>query len=173
MERTLNYEIRPAHAYTSSAEKVLQSLERTTDHLQRKVHRLLRNYGLTPTQYSALRALRDGPAGGMTCTDLGTRLVSVDPDITRLLDRLAKQKVVRRRRDARDRRIVLTEITKEGVDLLATIGPLMEAHVRALFEHMAPQRVESLIDLLDQARESPAEDAPSFAAASSIQARAV
>ncbi len=174
MERALNYEIRLAHGVTSPAEKALLNLERATDHLQRKVHRLLRSHGLTSTQYSALRVLRDGSPGGMTCTDLGHQLVSIDPDITRLLDRLAKQKLVRRRRDVRDRRIVLTEITSEGVDLLTNIGPLMEAHVRNLFAHMTPQRVDILIDLLEQVRESAVEDADALPAPPEIQqARAV
>jgi DNA-binding MarR family transcriptional regulator len=139
----------------SSAELVLLGLERTTDQLRREIHLLLRTFGLTSTQFNALRILQSGEPGGLTCSGLGNRLVSTDPDITRLLDRLAKQGLVRRRRDLHDRRVVLTEITEAGVGLLDTIAPQLDARVRALFAHMPQHRLEELIELLEEARRFP------------------
>lgn len=146
------HELKQMQSFASPAEKALLNLERTTDHFRRELHVLLREYGLTATQYNALRILNSGDPGGLACSDLASHLVSADPDITRLLDRLAKQKLVRRRRDVRDRRIVLTEITEEGGKLLAVIAPIMDARIRDLFQHLAPQRLEMLIDLLEEAR---------------------
>jgi DNA-binding MarR family transcriptional regulator len=86
---------------------------------------------------------------------LGSRLAGTDPDITRLLDRLAKQRLVRRRRDMRDRRAVLTEINEEGRLLVESVIPSLESRIRELFEHMAPARLQLLIDLLDEAVKPP------------------
>jgi DNA-binding MarR family transcriptional regulator len=72
-----------------------------------------------------------------------------------LLDRLAKQRLVRRRRDMRDRRAVLTEITEEGRLLIESAIPSLESRIRELFEHMAPARLQLLIDLLDEAAKRP------------------
>jgi DNA-binding MarR family transcriptional regulator len=82
-------------------------------------------------------------------------LSGADPDITRLLDRLAKQGLVRRHRNTQDRRAVLTEITEEGTRLLAFVAPLLDARVQTLFGHMAEARLQLLIDLLNEAMPAP------------------
>jgi DNA-binding MarR family transcriptional regulator len=152
MRSVLKGEQRAAFSNDSLPEMALLALERTTDQLRREVHLLLRTFGLTSTQFNALRVLQSGEPGGLTCSGLGNRLISTDPDITRLLDRLAKQGLVRRRRDVRDRRVVLTEITDAGTALLQSIAPKLDARVRTLFAHMPQQRLEQLIELLGEVR---------------------
>ena len=152
MGKTLKLDITQTQPFAGSEEEAVLNLELTTDHFRREVHMVLRHYGLTSTQYNALRILRGMGPGGLTCSDLGSRLVSTDPDITRLLDRLAKQKLVRRRRDLRDRRVVLTEITEEGMQLVEIITPVLDAHIRGMMRHMPQDRLQLLIDLLAEAR---------------------
>jgi DNA-binding MarR family transcriptional regulator len=154
MRTMLKCEPKAAQSNDSLPELALLELERTTDQLRREIHLLLRNFGLTSTQFNALRILQCGDPGGLTCSGLGNRLISADPDITRLLDRLAKQGFVRRRRDGRDRRVVLTEITEEGTALLQSIAPQLDARVQTLFAHMPQQRLEQLIELLEETRRS-------------------
>jgi DNA-binding MarR family transcriptional regulator len=150
MERPPKYELAEFQLFANPAEKVLAKLERTTEHFQREIHLLLRSYGLTSTQYTVLRILASGAPGGLTCSEIGNRLVSTDPDITRLLDRLASQRFVRRQRDPRDRRAVLTQITEEGQRLLASIEPSLQQRLSGLFDHMAASRLHLLAELLDE-----------------------
>ena len=138
----------------SPAETALANIERTASHFRREIHLMLRAYGLTWTQYNVLRVLRDDRARGLTCSQLGSRLAAADPDVTRLLDRLAKQRLLRRRRDIRDRRSVVTEITPEGRQLLESIGLSLDARIRRLFDHIAPTRLQLLVELLEEARNS-------------------
>ena len=152
MGRTLKAEIKQTQPFASLEEEALLNMERTLDYLRRQVHQTLRPQGLTTTQYNALRILRGAGDEGLTCSELGSRLVSSDPDITRLLDRLAKQKMVRRRRDLRDRRVVLTEITEEGLRQLEIITPALDLRIRQILEHLGQERLERLIDLLEEAR---------------------
>jgi DNA-binding MarR family transcriptional regulator len=140
-------ELQPA----CTASVALASLERAADHLRRELHLLLRMHGMTTTQYNVLRILRTVDAGGLTCSELGNQLAGADPDITRLLDRMAKNGLVKRARDVHDRRAVLTEITEEGVRLLDVVAPLFDERIAMLFEHMAPARLALLIDLLNEA----------------------
>jgi DNA-binding MarR family transcriptional regulator len=123
---------------------------------------MLRRQGVTWTQYNVLRVLGDEASGGLTCSELGGRMAAADPDITRLLERLAKQRLVRRRRDLQDRRAVVTEITQEGRRLLESIALSLDAQIRGLFDHMAPARLQFLVELLDEARglQKPDELAP-------------
>jgi DNA-binding MarR family transcriptional regulator len=140
---------------SSTAADALATLERITDHLRRERHLLLRAHSLTTTQYNVLRILHcaelEGRHGGLTCSELGSRLAGADPDITRLLDRLAKHGLVRRRRAAEDRRAVLTEITEQGMRMLDSVAPLLDARIGTLFAHIAPERLQLLIELLNEA----------------------
>jgi DNA-binding MarR family transcriptional regulator len=129
----------------------LASLERITEYLRREIHLTLRVHGMTTAQYNVLQALRSGAPEGLTCSELGSRLSGADPDITRLLDRLAKQGLVRRHRNAQDRRAVLTEITEEGSHLLDFVAPLLDARIQALFGHISEARLQLLVDLLNEA----------------------
>lgn len=140
---------------SSSAADALATLERITDHLRRELHVLLRAHSMTTTQYNVLRILRcaelEGRHGGLTCSELGSRLAGADPDITRLLDRLAKHGLVIRRRDPQDRRAVLTEITEEGTRMLDSVAPLLDARIGTMFAHISPERLQLLIELLNEA----------------------
>lgn len=151
MEIPLQYEVDKVRPSSNPAEAALAKLDRVTERLRRELHLVLRTRGMTSTQYNVLRTLYSEGSGGLTCSKLGSRLAGTGPDITRLLDRLAKQRLVRRRRDMRDRRAVLTEITEEGRQLVESVIPLLENRIRGLFAHMAPARLQLLIDLLDEA----------------------
>lgn len=154
MGKALKYEIKQSQPFAGLEEEVVLNLECTNDHFRHQVQMVLRHFGLTSTQYSALRVLQQKGQGGMACTELGRCLISSDPDITRLLDRLAKQKLVRRRREFRDRRLVLTEISEEGMRLLETITPLLNKHMSEAFQHMQQHRLRLLVELLEEARHS-------------------
>src|SRR5579859_2851490 len=91
---------------------------RTTDMLSRRLAVLLKAEDLSATQYNVLRILRGAPEG-LPCGEVGNRMITRDPDITRLLDRLEKRGLIARSRDSQDRRMVMARITPEGLKLLA------------------------------------------------------
>ncbi len=79
-------------------------------------------------------------------------MITRDPDVTRLVDRLEKRGLVERSRDARDRRIVLLRITAEGLRLLAGLDDrVVEIH-RAQLGHVGHAKLQNLIELLQVAR---------------------
>src|SRR5215469_2382140 len=100
--------------------------------LSRSMIHVLKAEDLSATQYNVLRILRGAPEG-LTCGEIANRMITRDPDITRLLDRLEKRHLISRRRGAKDRRMVLTRITPEGLALLARLDrPVQEAHRQQL-----------------------------------------
>ena len=62
-------------------------LIRTTDMLSRGLIPVLKSEDLSSTQYNVLRILRGAPEG-LPCGEIASRMITRDPDITRLLDRL-------------------------------------------------------------------------------------
>ena len=135
----------------SSEEAAFLDLLRTTDMLSRGLVAILKPEDLSSTQYNVLRILRGAPEG-LPCGEIAKRMITRDPDITRLLDRLEKRGLISRSREARDRRTVMARITGAGLKLLARLDePIQEAHRKQL-GHLGPGRLRLLTDLLREAR---------------------
>lgn len=132
-------------------ESAFLELMRTADMLSRGFASLLKAEELSSTQYNVLRILRGAPEG-LPCGEIGNRMITRDPDITRLLDRLEKRGLVSRCRETKDRRMVLTRITDKGLELLAHLDePVQEVH-RAQMGHLGRERLQELVELVRAAR---------------------
>lgn len=126
-------------------------LQRTCDLLARGPAQILKNEDLSPTQYNVLRILRGSP-DGLPCGEIANRMITRDPDITRLLDRLEKRGLISRWRESKDRRVVLARITPNGLKLLTRLDqPVEEAHRKQL-GHLGKDRLRALAELLASAR---------------------
>src|ERR1051326_7902839 len=90
------------------------NLVRTADLLSQRLTDILKPYSLSATQYNVLRILRGAGEDGVSCKDVGNRLVTRDPDITRLMDRLETRGLIYRDRDKEDRRVVIHKLTADG-----------------------------------------------------------
>jgi DNA-binding MarR family transcriptional regulator len=142
---------RKAKPAGSAEEAAFLDLLRTCDLLNRKFAAVLKPAELSATQYNVLRILR-GAKEPVPCGEIASRMITRDPDITRLLDRMEKRGLVARSRETKDRRMVSTRITAEGLKVLANLdGPIHEAH-RAQLGHLGPQRLRQLDELLRAAR---------------------
>jgi DNA-binding MarR family transcriptional regulator len=132
-------------------EAAFLDLQRTADVLSRGLVWVLKAEGLSATQYNVLRILRGSPEG-LACGDIASRMITRDPDVTRLLDRLEKRGLILRFRDTKDRRTVMTRITPAGLVLLARLdGPVQAAH-RERLGHLGRERLRALAELLRLAR---------------------
>jgi DNA-binding MarR family transcriptional regulator len=126
-------------------------LLRTCDLLSRGPALVLKAEDLSATQYNVLRILRGTP-DGLPCGEIASRMITRDPDITRLLDRLEKRALISRCRETKDRRMVMARITKDGLKLLAHLDePVEEAHRKQL-GHLGKERLRALAELLEDAR---------------------
>jgi DNA-binding MarR family transcriptional regulator len=137
---------------TSLEAQVFVSLLRTADALARGAEALLKPTGLSSTQYNVLRILRGAGSEGLACSEVGCRMISRDPDITRLLDRMESRGLIARTRGKQDRRVVKTRITAEGLRLLEKLDePVRELHRRQL-HHLPAGKLRQLSRLLEQVR---------------------
>ena len=131
---------------------VFVSLLRAADALARGAEALLKPHGLSGTQYNILRILRGAGENGLACREVGDRLISRDPDMTRLLDRMEARGLIARAREASDRRVVKTRITEEGLRLLASLDkPVNDLHRRQL-SHLPGKQLRELSTLLERLR---------------------
>ena len=108
-------EIKQRKPFQSLEEETLIALARTSDQLGRQLDSVLKQHGLTGTQYNVLRILRGAGKSGLACSEIGERMVTRDPDITRLLDRMERAGLCTRARDQKDRRVIVVRISSKGM----------------------------------------------------------
>jgi DNA-binding MarR family transcriptional regulator len=154
---SLKREIEQESPFSSLAEEALLNLMRTTDLMQRAFQRETRDWPVTSTQYNVLRILRGAQPRGLTCAAIGGRMITAEPDITRLLSRLKVLKLIRQHRDRHDRRVLWTQISEAGLELLGAMDPVIERLPRDLLGHMKQADVSELIRLLEFARKAEGE----------------
>lgn len=142
----------PSRPKASLEEGIFIALLRVADALGQEAEQLTRNAELTGTQYNVLRILRGAEPEGLACRSIGERMITHDPDITRLLDRMEKRGFITRERQKDDRRVVKTRITPQGLALLKPLDqPMRDLHKRQ-FRHMSGARLKTLFDLLEEIR---------------------
>ena len=152
MPRGLQAELKQKIPFASREAEAYLSLLRTTDALQTQVEAQLKEFGLTGTQYNALRILRGAGPEGLPCREIGERMITRDPDITRLLDRLEDRGFVQRMRARDDRRVIYGKITAAGLKLLREMDKPLEKFGREMLRHVGQEKLRQLIELLELVR---------------------
>ena len=150
--RGLQAELKQTVPFGSREQEAFLSLLRTADALQAQVEMWLKEFGLTGTQYNALRILRGAGPNGLPCREIGERMITHDPDITRLLNRLEDRGLVERTRDKSDRRVIFGKVTSAGVKLLREMDAPLEKRGREMLRHVSQEKLKQLIELLELVR---------------------
>ena len=153
MSPTLQEDLRQTRPFGSLQQEAYLSVVRTTSALTDRVEDLLKPYGISGTQYNVLRILRGAGEGGLCRNELRDRMLTRMPDMTRLLDRMEEAGLVMRSREQEDRRMVLTQITPRGQQLLSELDRPMSALHRDQLARLTDDQLRSLIDLLTAIRE--------------------
>jgi DNA-binding MarR family transcriptional regulator len=141
---------RPARVSLPLEDQTFIAIQKAADALGQQAEQLVKAHGLTGAQYNVLRILRGSEPEGLGCGSIGERMISHDPDMTRLLDRMERRSLITRQRQKDDRRVVKTRITSEGLTLLRRLDqPIRELHKRQ-FRNFSPPQLKALIETLDQ-----------------------
>src|ERR1017187_10582158 len=154
MPSKLKDEIKQGKPFESLEAEVFLNLVRTTDALARGGEEILKLVGLSPNQYNVLRILRGAGEQGLCCREVAERMVTRDPDITRLVDRLERRGLLTRSRDSKDRRIITVRISAAGRRILKDLDTPVAKHHRKQLSHMGQGDLRRLAELLVAARET-------------------
>jgi len=153
----LKHEIGKVGEFDSLEQEAALNLLRTADALARDAELLFKSAGVSSAQYNVLRIL-GGSGESLACGEIARRMITRDPDVTRLLDRLERRGLVERCRGQTDRRVVRTRITEAGLKVLKELDePVRRMHRRQL-GHMGEEKLRALINLLEEARGASNED---------------
>lgn len=152
MSGKIAQEISQTKPFALREEEAYLNLARSFEYLTQQLTELFRPYQISTTQYNVLRILRGAGEAGLNCTEAARRMITHDPDITRLFDRLAQRNLIRRTRSQSDRRVVVAHITEEGLALLGELDePVRRMHA-AQFSGLTGEELEGLIGALELLR---------------------
>jgi DNA-binding MarR family transcriptional regulator len=122
--------------------------------LKRGLDLLLKRRGITAAQYNVLRILRGAGERGLHCSGIAERMITAEPDITRLLMRMERLGLILRHRDGSDRRMVTAKATERGLQLLDELEtPLRDLQAQQ-FALLTEVDLANLIGGLETVRES-------------------
>lgn len=153
MTQTLQDELKQAKPFKRVEEEAYLSIMRTAALLEHQLAQALKPHGVTATQYNVLRILRGAGSDGLCRNEVGDRLVTAVPDVTRLLDRMEQLGLIARERGTTDRRFVTTRLSKKGLALVNRLDAHVEAmHARQL-GHLDQRSLKALVGLLAQVRD--------------------
>ncbi len=156
MTSTLQQDLKMRGPFTSVQHEAILSVLRTSDLLENRISRLLREYGLTSSQYNVLRILR-GEGKPMPCLEVANRMIQVAPAITRVVEQLRKLDFIDKRQSQDDRRVFYIEIKPAAKRLLKKIDqPLLDLHGRQLAD-VSPRDLKTLIRILESVRQQSAD----------------
>ena len=153
MTRKLQDELKQTKPFKRIEEEAYLSILRTAAVLDHRVSQALKPHGVTATQYNVLRILRGAGRAGLCRNEVGERLVTAVPDVTRLLDRMEEMDLIVRQRGTEDRRFVTTTLTKKGLDLVNRLDArVAEVHAEQL-GHVDKRSLKTLVELLGAVRD--------------------
>jgi DNA-binding MarR family transcriptional regulator len=148
---SLQHEIKKKQPFDNPEQEATLSIMRTADQLHIRFTRLFRRYGVTGQQFNILRILR-GEGAPLPILEIASRMITVVPGITGLIDRLEAAGLVLRKRCDEDRRVVYVSITDKALSLLDEIEePLNQEHQR-LLGHLNSEELTKLNQLLAKVR---------------------
>ncbi len=149
----LAVELGKKNAFTMREQEAYLNLVRTMSVLGRDFAQLFKSFGVSETQYNALRIIAGAGKQGIRMESIGERMVAHDPDTTRLVNRLLDAGFVVKEKLEDDRRCSVVRITGEGRALLKRMrGKVDQLHKQQL-GHMKAGELDQLNRLLVLARD--------------------
>lgn len=149
--RTIADEIKQTRPFRSRSQEAVVALLRTANVLARRIEGICQAEGITHQQYNVLRILR-GAKAPLPTMEIAERLVEQAPGITRHVNNLESQGLIKREQWAGDRRQVLCQITPAGLRLLERLDPAMDALDDNFGNRLSSEQLDAFVESLDLLR---------------------
>ncbi|MBC7598865.1 MAG: homoprotocatechuate degradation operon regulator HpaR [Polaromonas sp.] len=123
---------------------LLQARESVMAHFRPR----LREHALSDQQWRVLRVL--GEHGVVETGKVAREAFILGPSLTGVLNRMERDGLIRRARDAADQRRTVVAATDRGMQLVAMLSQTIEAHDAWMEKSLGKQQLAQLYELLDK-----------------------
>lgn len=107
--------------FSSVHEEAILNIIVTAEYLNNLLQSRCQEFGISLTQFNILKVLKDVYPEGRARLHIIERMLHHAPDVTRLINRLVANGYVRRAKTDDDKRLSLTYITPEGIELITNL----------------------------------------------------
>jgi DNA-binding MarR family transcriptional regulator len=129
-------------------EKVMVAIVKASENFKKDSDAIFKNYGLTFSQYNALRVLNNSKDGQNSVTNASKIMIVSGPNMTGIAKRLEKNGFIIRKRDPNDERITLLEITPKGKQVLKNINAVKDENIMNYLKSFSEEEKKRvLVDL--------------------------
>lgn len=136
--------------FESAEQEAILNILVASNHIKSIVETACSNFGISLSQFNVLRILNGKYPEGYPRCDIISRMIEPAPDVTRLIDRLIKRKLVERYSSRKDRRLSLARITKKGKSLLKKIKPEIDSLNNIISNNLNKTESKQLTALLEK-----------------------
>jgi DNA-binding MarR family transcriptional regulator len=137
--------------FRNANQKAIINLLYTTNWLFAKQQQFLKPHGITLQQFNILRILKGQHPHRISGTEIKSRMLDRNSDVSRLLDRLEIKKFITKTVCPNDKRAVDVAITEDGLTLLDTLD--RESKPMDLLLNLTEEEARQLSNLLDKSRD--------------------
>lgn len=123
-------------------------IKRLSTFLSRTLNERLEPYELTRNHWIVLGCLWQ--SDGLPVTEICKRVQQVGGTLTGVLDRMEKRKIVRRKRDRRDRRVYRVWLTQSGEELMHVLPPVVQGIWGDVFDGITEQDKQRFSGILNR-----------------------
>ncbi|HKI78732.1 MAG TPA: hypothetical protein VKA26_09345 [Ignavibacteriaceae bacterium] len=136
--------------FESPEQEAVLNILVTSNFFKTKLESVCSNYGITQAQYNVLRILKGIYPDGYPRCEIISRMIDPSPDVTRLLDRLIKARLVERFNSNEDRRLSIARITKKGIELLEKMYPEISVFNNLLKNNLTAEESKMISNICEK-----------------------
>ena len=136
--------------FESVEQEAILNILVASNHIKSMVETACSKYGVSLSQFNVLRILNGKYPEGYPRCDVISRMIEPAPDVTRLIDRMIKEKLVERYSSLEDRRLSFSRITKKGKTLLKKIKPEIDSLNNIISDNLSNTEKKQLSILLEK-----------------------
>ena len=136
--------------FESVEQEAILNILVASNHIKSMVETACSKYGVSLSQFNVLRILNGKYPEGYPRCDVISRMIEPAPDVTRLIDRMIKEKLVERYSSLEDRRLSFSRITKKGKALLKKIKPEIDSLNNIISDNLSNTEKKQLSILLEK-----------------------
>ncbi len=147
----LEEEIKQTKPFKDEFQKLILNINFTSSYLNTLLSEKLKPFNISPHQYNVLRILKGRYPECYCNNEITKRMIDKSSNATRIVDKLLEKKLVSRKEDQADRRLVNIKITEKGLTLIESIN-LKSDSFKQIFTTLSETQAKTMNDWLDQMR---------------------
>ncbi len=136
--------------YEQSIIELDRLIRHTNSIIRRRGRDILQEFDITPPQFDALLILKNNKGENLTIGELGERMYLACSTATDLIDRMERNGLVERARDANDRRVIRLRVLEKGYQVVEEVLATRKRYLAEVLQDVPQEDIQAMIKSMTQ-----------------------